>query len=216
MTRPTFARVGSKSPFHIPALAAATVMCKGLRTVCENGPKMLLEPTTVPLLGGLVVVPTLVGSEKHLFPVQVMNLSDEDVWLNSKTRLGVLMPVDSVKSDEICEVQFKRIATDVDEVSISKPTDSPADVQSVLDELNVDCKSEQKAKLDFLLNKFSFVFATEDEDLGYADKVQHEIHLTDDMSVTQPYRRIPPTQYREVRDHIGKLLKKGVIQESSS
>ncbi|KAI3367436.1 hypothetical protein L3Q82_026298, partial [Scortum barcoo] len=42
----------------------------------------------------------------------------------------------------------------------------------------------------------------EDEDLGYADKVQHEIHLTDDVPVTQPYRRIPPTQYSEVREHI--------------
>lgn len=60
------------------------------------------------------------------------------------------------------------------------------------------------------------MFATEDEDLGYTDKVQHEIHLTDDIPVTQAYRRIPPTQYSEVREHIGKLLKMGVIQEISS
>lgn len=33
--------------------------------------------------------------------------------------------------------------------------------------------------------------------------------------MTQQHRRIPPTQYKEVREHIGKLLKKGVIRESS-
>ena len=67
-----------------------------------------------------------------------------------------------------------------------------------------------------MLENYYFVFATIDEDLGYTDKVQHEIHLTDDTPMTQPYTQIPPTQYSEVREHIGKLLKKGVIQESST
>lgn len=34
--------------------------------------------------------------------------------------------------------------------------------------------------------------------------------------MAQPYRRIPPTQYNEVREHISRLLKKGVIKESTS
>ncbi|KAJ8014436.1 hypothetical protein DPEC_G00040200 [Dallia pectoralis] len=55
-----------------------------------------------------------------------------------------------------------------------------------------------------------------DEDLGYTDKVKHKINLVDDTPVTQPYRRIPPTQYKEVKDHITMLHKKGVIQASSS
>ena len=54
-----------------------------------------------------------------------------------------------------------------------------------------------------------------DEDLGYTDKVRQEIHLVDDEPVTQPYCRIPPNQYSEVKEHIFKLLKKGIIQESS-
>lgn len=50
----------------------------------------------------------------------------------------------------------------------------------------------------------------------YTDRVQHKIHLTDDALVVQPNRRIPPTQYGEVREHITKLLRKGVIKESTS
>lgn len=60
------------------------------------------------------------------------------------------------------------------------------------------------------------MFATQDEDLGYTDRVKHEISVTGETPVSQPYRRIPPTQYKEVRDHISELLKKGVIQESFS
>ncbi|KAL6479685.1 hypothetical protein MHYP_G00107180 [Metynnis hypsauchen] len=37
----------------------------------------------------------------------------------------------------------------------------------------------------------------------------------DNEPVTQPYHQVPPNQYREVQDHISKLLRKGVIQESS-
>lgn len=69
-------------------------MAKGLKTVSENGSLMPLEPCHTPLLGGLVVVPTLVTSEKHVFPVKVMNLSDEDFWLQPRTRLGMLTTVD--------------------------------------------------------------------------------------------------------------------------
>lgn len=42
------------------------------------------------------------------------------------------------------------------------------------------------------------------------------IHLVDDTPVAQPYRHIPPNQFEEVREQISKLLRKGVIHESSS
>lgn len=52
------------------ALSAATVMASGLRTVSEDGSLLLLEPVSAPLPGGLLVVPTLVSLESHIFPVQ--------------------------------------------------------------------------------------------------------------------------------------------------
>ncbi len=111
------------------------------------------------------------------------------------------------------EVQFQRISADTEVVSVSQNSDPPTDVQSILDNFNSGGTPEQRSQLAVVLAKYSFVFATEDEDLGYSDRVQHEIHFTDNTPVTQPYRRIPPTQYSEVKEHIGKLLKKGVIKE---
>lgn len=56
-------------------------------------------------------------TENHIFPVQVMNLSD---LAKPRTGLGFLTHVDSVKSDKVCEVQFKRISADTEEVSVDK------------------------------------------------------------------------------------------------
>lgn len=54
------------------------------------------------------------------------------------------------------------------------------------------------------------MFTLDNEVLGISDKGQQEIHLVDDVPISQPYRRIPLTQCGEVREHITKLLKKGV------
>lgn len=111
---------------------------------------------------------------------------------------------------------MKRISADTEEVSIDNRTEVAPDTLSILNQLKVGGNPEQREQLASFLAKYCFLFATEDKDLGYTDKVQHEIHLTDDVPVVQPYRRIPPTQYGEVREHISELLKKGVIKESSS
>ena len=108
--KPFFVRVTGNGVAHVPASSAATVRARGLRTVSENGPLLLLEPVGTAMPDGLVVVPT--SSESHILPVQAMNMSDEDIWLRPRTRLGVLTHVDSVKSDESCEVQFQRISAD--------------------------------------------------------------------------------------------------------
>ncbi len=84
-------------------------------------------------------------------------------------------------------------------------------VQSVLDHVDMGGTPEKQVQLKAVLEKYLGVFAADDDDLGYTDKVQHEIHLTDDVPVNQPYRRDPPNQYQEVRE-----LKKAVIQESVS
>ncbi|PIK37692.1 hypothetical protein BSL78_25478 [Apostichopus japonicus] len=46
--------------------------------------------------------------------------------------------------------------------------------------------------------------------------VRHKIKTVDEVPVKQPYRRIPPSQFEQVRDHIRKLLESGVIIESAS
>ncbi|KAJ7987239.1 hypothetical protein DPEC_G00336680 [Dallia pectoralis] len=58
-----------------------------------------------------------------------------------------------------------------------------------------------------------WMYSLDDEELGFSDKVQHEIHLVDDVPISQPYRRIPPTQYGEWRQM---LVVKDWVQSSTS
>lgn len=64
--RLSFVRLAGRETVYIPVSSAARLMTKGLKVVRENGPLMLLEPGHTPLPGGLVVVATLVKSERHI------------------------------------------------------------------------------------------------------------------------------------------------------
>lgn len=216
LARTSAARIAGRDTVHVPAASVATVYAKGLRQLSPDETLMLLEPINTPLPSGLVVVPTLVGFGKHVFPVQVVNFSPEDIWLQPRTRLGVLSEIECV--EEATEVHFNRISADHEEVSVNSKESKASDeeLQFMLGRLNIGGSPDEQAKLAVLLAQYADVFAFNDGDLGYTDKVQHEIHLVDDVPVTQPYRRVPPTQYKEVRDHITQLLKKGVIKESTS
>ncbi|XP_062420887.1 uncharacterized protein K02A2.6-like [Pungitius pungitius] len=211
------AHVAGKQKVHIPASAIVTVHARGLRKSLRRGSSMLLEPGPTPLPGGLIVFPTVVSADSQVFPVQVVNFSPEDVWLSPKTRLGVLSQCQCVDGDP-CEVKFQRITADHEEVTIDRKDDhgGDSDIQNLLKQLHLGGTLEQQVELGELLMKYADVFAIHDEDLGYTDTVKHEIPVVDETPVSQPYRRIPPNQYKEVREHISELLRKGVIQESSS
>ncbi|KAL1249465.1 hypothetical protein QQF64_020470 [Cirrhinus molitorella] len=205
-----------KTAAHVPAWSAATVLIKGIQSGKKDGSVWLVEPVNTPLPEGLVVVPTLVTSEFPVCPVRVINLSQEDLWLQPRARLGMLSLIDGSSADSSCEVKFQRISADTERVTMGVVQGSETPVQSVLDHIDMGGTPEQQVQLRAVLEKYLGVFALDDDDLGYTDKVQHEIHLTDDVPVNQPYRRVPPNQYQEVREHITRLLKKGVIQESVS
>ena len=54
------------------------------------------------------------------------------------------------------------------------------------------------------------------KDLGRANLVEHEIKHTDDTPFKDPYRRIPPAMYEEVRQHLKEMLEAGAIRKSQS
>ncbi len=60
------------------------------------------------------------------------------------------------------------------------------------------------------------VFVQEGDNLDYTETYQHKIPTTDDVLVSQPFKRIPPTQYQEVKDHIQNLVENGIASECHS
>lgn len=76
-------------------------------------------------------------------------------------------------------------------------------------------ESDQVKARSMLLNRET-VFAASDWDLGCSKLVTHDIPLLDDNPIRQRYRRIPPSDYDEVKAHIHQLLERQIIRESCS
>ncbi len=110
---------------------------------------------------------------------------------------------------EACDVAFRRISRDHEEVTVNmrSMTETKGDWQCLLDRVQIGGTPVQQAELRALLRRYADVFAVREEDLGYTDRVKHKVPVTDDVLVTQAYRRIPPNQFKEVREHITRLLK---------
>ena len=67
-----------------------------------------------------------------------------------------------------------------------------------------------------LISKWSKCFSKHEFDLGRVTAMRHEIPLMDETPCQERYRRIPPSMYEEVKQHIKEMLNAGVIRGSSS
>ena len=76
--------------------------------------------------------------------------------------------------------------------------------------------TEQKETIFNLLQKWTSIFSEGPTDLGKTDLIKHEIYLKDDTPFKDPYRRIPPALFEEVREHLKEMLDAGAIRESQS
>lgn len=78
------AQVAGRSMVHVPAGSISTVMAKGWLVSAKGESQWLLEPAQLALPGGVLVMLTVVSSHHHEGSVQVLNLSNEDVWLHPR------------------------------------------------------------------------------------------------------------------------------------
>ena len=171
---------------------------------------LVAEPMQTSLPGGLMLVPTLMSTDIEYRCVRLVNVTSLSVCLKLRTPVPVLRATDGVKGDEV--------SLTVNEHTIAYETDT---TQLSDCNVNVPCPDfdgtiEEREQLQNLLNRHRHAFVTDDNDLGYTDRVQHHITVKDDTPVAQPYRTNPPRHFDEVRDHIRGLLAKKIIVESHS
>lgn len=153
-------------------------------------PNLLISSALLPIAQGKVNVP-------------VVNVGTEDQWLQPRITLGTLHIVDPTPcDDQVVSVQSAAASTSapVDFLGLQWPNLSSAQQQEVRE----------------LLEKYRGVFSEHDGDLGCTSLVQHEIPLVDTAPVRQRYRRLPPSQFAQVKAHVQELVEKGVARPSSS
>ena len=207
----SFARVAGHFPIRVPANSYVNVKARGRGSMDS----MLVEPLSIPIPGNLVVVNTLV--EGSYFYVKVVNGSNVDVELQPRTRIGLLRPATLY--------QEMRVEVSANAITIKTPTEdkvtptAEVDVQDILASLHLSGfqgTPDEMIQIRKLFVKHRDVFASSSDDLGCTTAVKHNIRTTDDIPVVQPYRRIPPTQLQEVKEHMEKLMRNGTIVPSKS
>lgn len=177
-------------------------------------PSVLLEPLAdvTHLPGGLLVSKALLTVERGLIQIPVVNVGVHDVWLQPRTALGELYVVERQMEDSIIIEGIEGAKVGVVK-SIRASSGNTLDLSHLSwPNLSLDEDTEGRA----LLEKYADVFTRGDGDLGCTTLVEHEIRLTDDTPVRQRYRRLPPSQYGQVKAHIQELVEQGIARPSCS
>lgn len=161
------------------------------------------------LSGDLTICPRVVSLKSPgttvRVPVRVCNLSTKVIHIPPKSILCGLNTVDVVDSwtPDASQKQDQRSGeTTLEELGLK------------LDENNLS--SDQLQKVRQVLGSWSSIFSTGPTDLGKTDLVKHDIKLADSTPFKEPYRRIPPALYEEVRQHLREMLDAGAIRPSKS
>jgi hypothetical protein len=103
--------------------------------------------------------------------VRVSNLTNDDLWIQPRTRIGVLHAVSNIESG----VEFKRASVNEEMVTVQDSENTS--IPDVVENTECPCNGlspEQQEKLDALLNKHASVFSKSDDDIGYTETVKHK------------------------------------------
>ena len=188
-------------------------MMKVVAATCSelySGTTVLFEPLDSGLPAGLLASPALVQVKRGTAYIPIVNVGSTEALLYPRTVVGGLNEVTVVSLPTgVSEVPSTVATVASQSVSASVPEQIAAmDLSSL--------PAEEQVKVRSLLTKYAPVFAAHDGDLGCTNLIAHDIPLLDNAPVRQRYRRIPPSDYEVVKEHINKLLESQVIRESCS
>lgn len=199
---------------HIPGGKEMDLMCKVTAGPQRRTYTALIEGHhSLKLPQDLLVAKVLANVKRGRTPVRVMNLSQHPVTIKPHTQLANVSLVDGVmdfsdkkqgqsyggSSKDTCLSLTQVISSCC--VNLSKA--------AVEDE-------NQRSILKKLVERNADVFSQHPLDYGHTKTVQHEIPLVDSKPFRLPYRKIPPSQWQDVRKMLIEMEVAGVIRPSKS
>ena len=216
-------KVAGSGAVWIPPHSAMNVDVTG--PAC--GTNAVVEPLSTPLKGRLQVATTLVDASRSCFTIQLINPTNQGASLKPRS-LGMVQPAELIMTEQLAfkmqsiEVVVScELDTDCQEVSSRNPsrTTQQQRTNTLPDGVLLDDfpgTAAEKREAERILREYADVFTREGEELGCTSTMHHRIRTEDDVPVNQRHRRIPPNQFKEVKQHLQELLKKGVIRPSQS
>ena len=169
-----------------------------------------LEHPNLSVLVAAAVVSPLQEDALCSVPIRMVNPLSTEVVVHKGTKIAKLE-----KMDEWMLAPIQLTETAAEEIP-----EVPMHNQDVLHEMAEQCgvglTVEEKSQLFHLLLAYADVFADAEDGLGRTRVVKHSIVTGDNPPIKQSCRRAPPSKREHVRQLIQDMLKKDVIQPSSS
>ena len=172
--------------------------------------------------------------------ITLVNNSGEKVTIKKGTVIGrlkaanavpiCLTPKLSMDSDVLKYVQRMNRVEDVPEYGnmgmksenpkLEKPAFMPERSDKLFSKLDLSGMEEWPDDIQHeaveLFKEYHHLFALSDLELGCTSNIKHEIKLNNEVPFKDRYRRIPPQQFEEVRNHLQDMLKIRAIRCSCS
>ena len=209
-------RVQRGPAVRVPAGAMAFISASchdGLGSALTAG---LLEPvsfTDGQLPCDLLIPSAFVSVGRGVLQVPVVNVGDQDRWLQPKTVLGELHFVQSLSTPGVVQVNRDDQCHIATVCSVHVENNSNIDFSQLT---WPSLSAQEQGEAQALLKRHQSIFSEFDGDLGCTTLVQHTIPVLDSVPVRQRYRRLPPSQYDLVKAHIQELVEHQVVRPSSS
>ena len=152
----------------------------------------------------LVVARALVRPHNNTVVVRLLNPDAKSLTLHKKAKIAVMEPINNPC---VCSVD----ATINDNANVVTE-----EKKHILWDMVCSCHADLSESLFFLLLEFSDIFVGPQDMPGRTSKLKHFIDTGAAHPIRQPVRRIPPARRREVTNLLDEMMKKDVIQPSSS
>ena len=203
----TFRKVRCKfNDLQLSSTSGKIIMFSPFEEFCVENQVSMLETTEK------------LSKNRKFIDVFIHNQNSHDVVLEKGVVIGSVsdvaaaFPMPMLSPVEQSKAEVGEVSVDAGEPEMSGEGDDSGELKFELNDLTED---QRRVALQ-MLHEEADVFSRSKNDIGHIKDFKLKIKLTDDIPVVEPYRRIPPLLYKEVKDHVHNLLANGWIRQSFS
>lgn len=154
------------------------------------------------------IVPSDLDISPSLIEYRYQQCKEIRVNISNVTTRTVNIPPHAL----ICELQPVTIQN-------TQSADDKEFSQPLLEQIKFDISNLTHEEYEIgkkLITDYDTIFSKDETDDGHTTLLKHRIDLHDEHPFKQIYRRIPPSMYEEVKNHLHLLLRTGIIRKSHS
>ena len=208
---------------HRVSLASGVVVRAGHRSIVEgrivgqaDGEPWMVEPLYGAMGEKDLLVARTLTCGGDVVPVEVLNLTAEDVFLYQGTHVAVASPVSEV-TDVGALSQTDEEAERVSRLTAEKTSrELPDGMEEMVQGTELPMTRVEREQLREMLGRHLKTFQTTGESLGRTDLVRHEIDTRDARPAKQRARRLPVHMREEASKQVAQLKENGLIEPSTS